>query len=513
MTAAGHDPAAAASLITGAVTKRYDGRTVLDAATLQVRAGAIHALVGENGAGKSTLVKIVAGLVRPDAGAIAVAPGQRVGLVPQHGALVPTLTVVENAVLGREPGRAGVLALAPVADALRALGAAHGLAVDPWARAGALSVGEQQRAEIVIALWRGASLLILDEPTAVLAPVEVDGLFAVLRGVAAAGGAVVLVTHKLDEVVAIADDLTVLRAGRVVRHDVGVAGHLDATTIARAMVGGEPPPRATAPPPPAATAAIALAVRGLHVADATGAGVHGVDLALRAGELVGVAGVEGNGQRALVEAIAGLRRPGAGRIELGGVDVTGATVAARLAAGLGHVAEDRHAMGLVLDASIEDNVALGREAELGAGLGGWILGRRARRALADAIVRDLDVRPPDPTLPARALSGGNQQKIVVGRELTRPALRALVAAQPTRGVDLGAQALIHARLRDAAGRGVAVLLVSADLDELLGLCHRVVVLHRGRLVGEVVGDALRADGVRGRLGALMTGAAAAEEAA
>jgi len=472
-------------------TKRYDGRTVLDAARLAVRARTIHALVGENGAGKSTLVSIAAGLVRPDGGEVRAAVP--IGLVPQHGALVPTLTIVENAVLGREPTRAGLLELAPVAARLRAVGAEHGLAIDPAARAGALSVGEQQRAEIVIALWRGADLLVLDEPTAVLAPVEVAGLFAVLRRHVEGGGAVVIVTHKLDEVVAIADDVTVLRAGRVVERLEGRAG-IDVDRIARAMVGGDPPGR-VAPPPAPTGGEVALAVRGLAVDDGDGRG------RVRVGEIAGIAGVEGNGQRELVLAIAGLLPPRAGTIAVAGRDVTTAKVAARHAAGLAHVPEDRHHVGLVLDASVEDNLALGTDHRL-------VIDRGARRAAAERAIRDLDVRPPDPTAIAGELSGGNQQKVVVARELTRPGLRALVAAQPTRGVDIAAQALIHDRLRAVAAAGVGVLVVSADLDELLAICHRVAVIHRGRIVGELAGAALRTPEARVQLGALMTGATA-----
>jgi simple sugar transport system ATP-binding protein len=433
-------------------SKRYDGRLVLDRARLAVRPGTIHAVVGENGAGKSTLVNIAAGRVRADGGAVKATA--RIGLVPQHGVLVPTLTVVENAVLGREGGI--LLRLAPVARALAELGDAHGLAVDPHALAGELSVGEQQRAEIVIALWRGADVLMLDEPTAVLAPVEVEGLFAVLRRHAEGGGAVVLVTHKLDEVVAIADEVTVLRAGKMVERTSRDEG-LSAERLARAMVGGEPPGRGGAAAPPGAEPVLEA---------------HGVTL--HAGELLGVAGVEGNGQRELIAA------------------------ATRARAGLGYIPEDRHELGLWLDASVEDNLALGRR-ELG-----FVIDRAAKRALAERLIGELDIRPPDRTMPVRALSGGNQQKVVVARELTRPGLRVLVAAQPTRGVDIAAQALIHDRLRTAAGQGVGVLVVSADLDELLGLCHRVAVLYRGRIVGEArPGEA----GARDRLGALMTGAA------
>ncbi len=476
------------------VSKVYGGRTVLDRARLEVRPATVHALVGENGAGKSTLVNIAAGRVRPDGGTVrAAAP---IGLVPQHGALVPTLTVVENAVLGREPTRAGVLALGPVAGELRAIGERHGLAIDPDARAGALSVGEQQRAEIVIALWRGARLLVLDEPTAVLAPVEVAGLFEILRAHVAGGGAAVLVTHKLDEVIDIADDVTVLRAGKVVETHRGRG--FTAAAIARAMIGTDPPERLAPPAPPGDE--VVLEARGLALGP-----LRGVALAVRAGEIVGVAGVEGNGQRELAQAIAGLARPEAGAIRVGGRDVTADKVAARQAAGLAHLPDDRHGLGLELDATVEENLALGRERELGRGPARLLVDRPRRRAHAEALVRDFDVRPPDIGLPVRALSGGNQQKLMVARELTRPGLRALLAAQPTRGVDVAAQALIHERLRAAAGQGLGLLVVSADLDELLGLCHRVVVLHRGRIAGEVGGDELRAAGARDRIGAMMTG--------
>jgi simple sugar transport system ATP-binding protein len=423
------------TLLDVTASKAYDGRLVLDQARLTVEAGTVHALVGENGAGKTTLVTIAS---------------RGVGLVRQHGSLVPTLTIVENAVLGREPVW---LSLGAVADRLRALGARHGLAVDPWARAESLSVGEQQRAEIVIALDRGAEVLFLDEPTAVLAPVEVAGLLAVLRRIADAGGAVVLVTHKLDEVVEVADEVTVLRAGRVV---ATLARPLDTAAIARAMIGGDPPGRGVPLPAPPPGEPV-LRVPGIQV---------------RARENVGVAGVEGNGQRELLAAARGDAR----------------------------IPEDRTTAGLVLDATVEENLSLGRP-----DVTGWWIDRAARRRHAERLVRDFDVRPPDITLEAGRLSGGNQQKVVVARELTRPGLRVLIAAQPTRGVDLAAQALIHDKLRAAAGQGVAILLVSADLDELFALCHRVVVLYRGEIAGTL---ALPADDARARIGAWMTGTAA-----
>jgi len=485
-------------MIEAALTKRYGGREVLRAAKLEVAAGSVHALVGENGAGKSTLVKIVAGIVRADGGTLAIG-GKRIdlarwdrvaaraagiGIVQQHGAFAGTLSVVENAVLGVERGP--ILELAPVARALAELGERVGLPIDPWVRANELPLGAAQRAEIVTALHHGAKLLVLDEPTAVLAPVEVDGLLATLRRLAREGTTIVLVTHKLDEVRQVADAVTVLRAGESVAR---FAGELDIRVIARAMVGAELPEPARVEAP-RDDAAPALECIGVGV----GAALAGVDLAVRRGELVGVAGVDGNGQRELALAIAGLA-PHAGRVRIAGRDVSAEPPARRLAAGLAYVPEDRHHGGLVLDASVADNLALGRRDVTGA----FRIDRARVARFAAERIAELDVRPPDSAALARELSGGNQQKLVIGRELSRPSLAAVVAAQPTRGVDLGAVARIHDRLRAAARAGAGVLVISADLDELLVLCHRIVVLLRGRIVGTA--------GERAALGALMTGAA------
>jgi simple sugar transport system ATP-binding protein len=532
-------------MIRAALTKRYGGREVLTAATLAIERGTVHALVGENGAGKSTLVKILAGIVRAEAGELEIG-GARVdlarwervaarragiGIVQQHGASAGTLSVVENAVLGVEGGF--VLDLAPTAAALSKLGEQIGLPVDPWARARDLPLGAAQRAEIVAALHHGAKLLILDEPTAVLAPIEVDGLLATLRTLAGQGTTIVLVTHKLDEVRAVADAVTVLRAGQT----VATFGK-DAASgeVARAMVGAElPAPGRVAAPRDDAAVALSLenvsvarveptddpvgavlgmrvrALRKLATGEAggeamrtRGAALHGITLDVRAGEIVGVAGVDGNGQRELAQAIAGLVTHG-GRVRIAQRDLSLVAAAGRLAAGLAHIPEDRHHGGLVLDATVAENLALGRRDITGR----FRIDRARVRAFAEAKIADLDIRPADPEAVVRALSGGNQQKIVIARELSRPALQAVVAAQPTRGVDLGAVARIHDRLRAAASAGAGVLVISADLDELLALCHRVVVMLRGRIVGERSGDALRAGDARVELGRLMTGAEAA----
>ncbi|MDX2092390.1 MAG: ATP-binding cassette domain-containing protein [Kofleriaceae bacterium] len=490
--------------IEAVLDKRYGACVVLRAATLAVRPGTVHALVGENGAGKSTLVKILAGVVRADDGSISVrdravelarwdrqhARAAGIGIVQQHGASAETLTVVENAVLGVEGGM--VLDLAPVASAIVKTATEVGLPVDPQAQAGSLSLGAAQRAELVSALRLGAKLLILDEPTAVLAPVEVEGLLATLRALAAKGTSVVIVTHKLDEVRAVADDVTVLRAGATVATFSTSDGPLDTAAIARAMVGTDlPSPMPVAAPAPEAK--IALALNGVSLG-----ALREATLDVRAGELVGVAGVDGNGQRELALAIAGLERLAQGRVMIDGRDVTQALPAERFAAGLAHVPEDRHHGGLLLDGTIAENLALGRTDVTGR----FRVDRERVAAHAKAQIAELDIRPPDPSAIARALSGGNQQKIVIGRELSRPNLRAVVACQPTRGVDLGAVARIHDRLRAAALAGAGVLVISADLDELLALCHRIVVVLRGRIVGEHAAGA----GARSALGAAMTGA-------
>ena len=472
---------------------------MLTGARLRIRPGTVHALVGENGAGKSTLVKILAGVIRADRGTLAVdgravglvgwdrrtARAAGIGIVQQHGASAGTLSVVENAVLGLEGG--WLLHLDVPADALRRLGDKIGLPIDPHATTDALALGAAQRAEIVAALYQGAKLLILDEPTAVRTPVEVEGLLGRLRALATDGTTIIFVTHKLDEVKAIADDVTVLRAGATVATFSVVDAPLDVAAIARAMVGADlPAPAKVAAPGKGAKVALRLSGVSLGV-------LAGVTLDVRAGEIVGVAGVDGNGQRELALAIAGLL-PSAGRVVIGGRDVTFASPAARLAAGLAHVPEDRQRGGLVMDASIADNLALGRTDITGR----FRIDRARVAANARTQIAALDIRPADPDAIVRSLSGGNQQKVVVGRELSRPALRAVVAAQPTRGVDLGAVARIHDQLRAAAMAGAGVLVISADLDELLALCHRIVVILRGALVGEDTG--------RAELGALMTGA-------
>lgn len=473
----------------------------------------IHAVVGENGAGKSTLMKIAYGQLRADAGTIRIkgelvarpSVGQSirrgVGMVHQHFMLVPPLTVAENVVLGQEPRRGGLLDLARASAEIRALSDKFKLAVEPEALVEELSVGQQQRVEILKVLWRGCDVLILDEPTAVLTPGEVTELFAVLRGLVRDGMTVVLITHKLDEVLAVADRVTVMRRGANVA-ELGAEG-LTAEAIVQAMVGRAV--QLEVDRTPATPGEVALAVRGLHVTGARGVpAVRGVELEVRAGEIVGIAGVEGNGQSELIDAIVGLRQVDAGKIEVAGVDVTGQPVAARYAAGLAHVPEDRHDRALVLDFTIAENLVLGQQRDFTSRLD--LLDGRRIADNARRLIADYDVRPPEPEAQVRGMSGGNQQKVVVARELSRRGERALICAQPTRGVDIGAIEAIHRRMVAARDGGLAVLLFSAELSELRALADRLLVIYKGQIVRELSAAELAAAEALDRIGALMTGA-------
>ncbi len=423
-----------------------------------------------------------------------------VGMVHQHFMLVPTLTVAENIVLGRELTRHGQLDRAAAERAVAELCRRTGLVVAPGRLVRDLSVGEAQRVEILKTLYRGARILILDEPTAVLSPPEVDELWRVLAQMRDAGDTIILITHKLDEVMAISDTVTVMRHGRT----VGRVATRDTSPaeLARLMVGREVALAGGAPPPPLAAAGDrrpALEVRDLTVADPRRPrAVDAVSFAVAPGEILGIAGVEGNGQTELIEAIAGLRAAALGAVLLDGRDITRDSVRARGDAGLSHIPEDRQHRGLVLDYSVADNLVLGQQhrfAHRGA-LDEARVAENARRQIAA-----FDIRPADPGAPARALSGGNQQKIVIAREMGRD-FRVLLAAQPTRGVDVGAVEFIHAQLRAARAAGKAVLLVSADLAEVLALSDRIAVMYGGRFVAVLP----RAEATQEVLGAYMTGA-------
>jgi simple sugar transport system ATP-binding protein len=474
------------------ITRRFGAVVANDDVSLELVPGEIHALVGENGAGKSTLMRILYGMIRPDAGRIEVdgvpariaspADAMRLGLgmVHQHFMLVDPLTVAENVTLGHEPtGLLGRYDRAAAERAVAALSERHRLPVDPRARIESLSVGAQQRVEILKALHRGARVLILDEPTAVLTPHEVDELFLVLRALQAEGVSIVMITHKLAEVKALAQRVTVMRAGRVVGS--GDVATLDVSQIAEWMVGrsiaalhGRTPHHGSMP---------LLQVRMLDVNDARGLpAVKRVSFTVSAGEIVGIAGVEGNGQHELIECLAGLCAPVRGEIEIAGRLVTRGGTAERFAAGLAHIPSDRLRRGLVPPMSLSENLVLGLHRERAMGRGP-LLSRRALRRRAEPLLEEYDVRPRDPEVAARTLSGGNQQKLIAARELSRGA-SVILAAHPTRGVDLGAIEFIHGRLLHERESGRAVLLVSSELSEILALSDRIFVIYEGRLVME-----------------------------
>lgn len=490
------------------LTKRYGAVVANRDVSFAVRTGEIVALLGENGAGKSTLMNVLYGMTAPDAGELVIdgavvrlrspkdALAQGIGMVHQHFMLVPPFTVAENVALGNEPSRLGAIDIASVEARVAALATRFGMDVDPRAVVRDLSVGQQQRVEIVKALDRGARVLILDEPTAVLTPQEAEGLFRVLRGLAADGTSIVFISHKLNEVLSLAHRIVVMRRGEV----VGEVLPENATpeSLAAMMVGREVMLRVEKAP--ASPSEDRIVVRHLRVAnDHGGVAVNGVSFTVRAGEIVGIAGVQGNGQTELVEAISGLRPAMGGSMALVGVDANDLSVRARSMAGLAHVPEDRQRHGLVLPFTLADNLVLNRYHLPPVAVRGM---RQAKAILA--IARDLvarfDIRPPSPVVPVQALSGGNKQKVIIARELSHE-VRALVAAQPTRGVDVGSIEFIHRSLVDARDAGAAVLVVSAELDELLSIADRILVMYRGQIVGEALG----ADATREGIGLLMAG--------
>jgi simple sugar transport system ATP-binding protein len=554
-----------------AVTVVYGDLVALDSVSFDLSPGTRHAVVGENGAGKSTLMKVLFGLQRPTSGEVRIDGQPRrfrspadaialgIGMVQQHFELIAPFTVAENVTLGSEPTRGPLVDRRVAEQAVADLAAASGLPIDPRARVASLSVAAQQRVEILKALYRKSHILILDEPTAVLAPSEADDLWRAADRLAASGHTIVFVTHKLDDVIAHADHVTVLRHGRRVLS--AVVPSTTAGALAEAMVGGEtfsPPapsganvpldlvaasPRSSSnlglstlalqdppsPPFPAEPEKEAMAgptrssgtlAPAAEAAPPEGAGgekaalsllnvtvrgdrgeraVDGVTLEVRAGEIVGLAGVDGSGQQELIEAIVGLR-PAAGEIALAGRDVGNWPVAARRAAGLGVVPEDRLRRALILSFTVEENAILGEERNF-ANVGG-LLRTAAIRAFFRERAAAFDVRGAEPGTLARSLSGGNQQKLVLAREIARrPGV--LIAAQPTRGLDFAATAFVRNAIRAERDRGAGVLLQSLDLDEIRDLSDRVAVMFRGRIVGIVD----RADATESRIGRLMTGAA------
>jgi general nucleoside transport system ATP-binding protein len=495
------------------ITKRFGGVLANDHIDIDVDPGTIHALVGENGAGKSTAMRIAYGFYTADSGEILIdgqprqiqRPGDAIalgiGMVHQHFMLVDTMTVAENIILGAESGSPLALDLDDANARIRGLSESFGLAVDPDARIEDLSVGQQQRVELLKALYRNARLLILDEPTAVLTPQEVDEFFAILRSMRQQGKTIVIITHKLAEVLSLSDAVTVMRDGTVVGRVK--TRETTAAELARLMVGREVLLRVEKTP--AAAGEITLSVRALSVRAKTGLALNSVSFDVRAGEIVGVAGVEGNGQSELIEAIAGLVDPArvTGDVSLNGTSLIGIDARQRRERGIAHIPEDRHRRGLLLDFGLDENVILGVHYRPPVAPGVLIDEREVRRRAAD-VIRRFDVRPPNPQLHARSLSGGNQQKLIIGREFElHPKL--LLVSQPTRGVDIGAIEFIHRQLVALRDAGCAILLISAELEEVMSLADRLLVIHAGRIAGEVDPVVTSAADI----GCLMTGTARA----
>ncbi len=492
------------------ITKRFPGVVACNGVDLSVESGEVHALLGENGAGKSTLMNILFGLYRADEGEIrldgeplvarspadAIAAG--VGMVHQHFMLVPVFTVAENVILGVEPtGALGSLDGDEARRRVVELSDRYGLEVDPGATVEDLPVGVQQRVEILKALYRDARCLILDEPTAVLTPTEIDELMDIVRQLANGGRAVIFITHKLREVARVADRITVLRGGEVVGETTPAES--DEQALATMMVGHEV--QLVVDKPPAEPGAPVLQVADLVVTDDRRQRVvDGVSFDVRAGEILAVAGVQGNGQSELVDAICGLRHPDAGSVHLDGDDVTGHSPRQMYEAGIAHVPEDRQREGLIASFPVASNLVLN---QIGDRRFSRLLriDRRAVRRHAAQLVDDFDVRTPSIDAAASTLSGGNQQKVIIAREFSH-AERLLVLSQPTRGLDVGSIQYIHRQVVAKRDDGVAVLLNSSELDEVLALADRIVVIYRGRIVGVVD----RADASRELIGLLMAGA-------
>ncbi len=495
------------------ITKKFGPVVANDRVDFDLQPGEVHALLGENGAGKSTLMSVLYGLYSPTSGEILVdgrpvsihspndAIALGIGMVHQHFMFIPVMTVAENIVLGNEPVKAGATRAMGILDRrsarkrVKELSDRYGLAVDPDARIEDVSVGMQQRVEILRALYRDARILVLDEPTAVLTAQEITELMAVLRLLKQTGTAIIFISHKLGEVLEIADRVTVLRRGK----SMGTVPREGATeaSLARMVVGrdvifrvekGDGDPQGPI-----------LTVEDLKVYDDRGLeAVRGANLTVRAGEIVALAGVDGNGQTELVQAITGIRAPFAGHIEVDGIEITGRGVRAATAAGVAHIAEDRHRIGLVLPFTLAENLALRRYRHPPLSRRGW-LNLSAFKALADRLLAAFDVRGGHATTPAAALSGGNQQKLCIAREIdSDPKL--LVAHQPTRGLDVGAIEFVHSQLIAQRDAGKAVLLVSLESEEVRSLADRILVIYEGRIVAEFPPQATEEE-----LGIAMTG--------
>ena len=513
------------------IGKHFGGRPALEDVSLEVAPGEVHCLLGENGAGKSTLCNIVFGVHRADAGSLrlggqpflprgpAHALSSGVAMVHQHFSLVGNMSALENMLLGRARGLS--LAREALARRVRTLSEEYGLEVDLERPVEDLSVGERQRVEVLRCLLDRPRLLVLDEPTAVLPPREVGALLAICRRLAERGCGLVLVTHKLAEIAEIAHRTTVLRRGRVVETVTMAGAATDLAALVRAMVGREVRPLGSGESARIADADAdgggegevatgaareVLSLDGVVVKDAAGVVRLDVSLQVRRGEIVGLAGVEGNGQSQLGAVLAGLLAPSAGRVRVGGADVTGRSPRELTRLGVGIVPEDRHAVGCHLQLSVAENLLLGK---LGEYTRFGLLRRDAMARAARARMQACDVRAASPDAPMSSLSGGNQQKVVLARELALDPLQFLLAAQPTRGLDVGAVESVYAEIRRACQRGAGVLLISSELDELLAVADRVLVIYRGRIVGELPGGPAHRD----QIGTLMSGHAPAQAAA
>ena len=493
------------------ISKAFPGTLANDRVNLQVKSGEIHALLGENGAGKSTLMSILFGLYEPDSGVIKIRGGEvklrspndaaalRIGMVHQHFKLVRNFTVTENIVLGREPhNRLGNLDLGGAEKRVAELSAAYGLAVDPRAKIENITVGMQQRVEILKILYRDADILIFDEPTSVLTPQEIDELLAIFRRLKAEGKTILFITHKLKEIKAAADRCTVLRRGKYI--DTVDVAQVNEAELAEKMVGRTVSLKIEKKP--AEPGDVVLKIENLTVMGVKGTpAVSGLSLEVRAGEVVGIAGVDGNGQSELVGAIAGLLPVRSGRVLLRNRDIVQDSVKKRNAGGLGFVPEDRHKHGLILDFRLDENCILKsfRRPRYSSPWG--LLRFPAIAQHAETLINDFDIRAGNgPATPAGAMSGGNQQKAVIAREIDlSPDL--LIVAQPTQGLDVGAIEYIHRRIIAERDKGRAVLLVSFELDEILSLCDRIAALSKGQITGIL--PAQEAD--ERRIGAMMGG--------
>ncbi len=489
------------------VTKRFPGVLANDRVDLSIMGGEIHAIVGENGAGKSTLMKILYGLYRPDSGTIYLrgakqsidGPGRAValgiGMVHQHFMLIPAFTVTENIILGHEPSRT-FLNFKKVATHIGELCRKYGFSLDPGAPVSSLSVGEQQRVEILKVLYRGADVLILDEPTAVLVPQEVAELFNNLRALKAAGKTIIFISHKLDEVLEIADRVSVLRQGRMV--GTVEAARTDKRALAEMMVGR--PVLFDLTKPQVTPGDVLLDVSGLTVPGrGTRPVVNAASFKVRAGEVYGIAGVEGNGQTELIEAVMGLRKPIAGAVHLQGQAATGLTPGELRRRGLAFIPEDRHKRGLVLPMTIWENLILGFHRDPGFSKPSG-LNLKSIMSHSNEMKKRFDIRLSRLENPVLALSGGNQQKVILAREFSHDP-RVIIASQPSRGLDIGATEFVHQQILKAKGAGKAVLLLSADLEEVMSLADRIGVIYNGEIVAELAADQVTPQ----ELGLYMTG--------